>query len=68
MLCSILLRRGIGHIQVLEREIRDWMEQHEYESVEQLKGSMSQMNCPDPGAFERAQYMKALATYPVQEV
>jgi len=64
MMCSVLLRRGIGHIAVIEREMREWMEEHEYESVEQLKGSMSQKNCPDPSAFERAQYMRALSTYP----
>ena len=40
MLCSIPLRHGIEHIRVIEREMREWME-HEYESVEQLKGSMS---------------------------
>jgi dihydroorotate dehydrogenase (fumarate) len=68
MLCSILLRRGIDHIRVIEREMREWMEEHEYESVEQLKGSMSQKNCPDPSAFERAQYMRALQTYPAAEV
>src|SRR5207344_2649199 len=68
MLCSILLRRGIDHIRVIEREMREWMEEHEYESVEQLKGSMSQKNCPDPSAFERAQYMRALETYPAAEV
>jgi len=65
MLCAVLLRRGIGHLAVIEREMREWMEEHEYESVEQLKGSMSQKNCPDPSAFERAQYMRALQTYPV---
>jgi dihydroorotate dehydrogenase (fumarate) len=65
MLCSVLLRRGIDHIKVVEREMREWMEEHQYESVEQLKGSMSQKNCPDPSAFERAQYMRALSTYPV---
>lgn len=63
MLCSVLLRRGIEHLQVIEGEMRQWMEEHEYESVEQMKGSMSQKNCPDPAAFERAQYMRALATY-----
>ncbi|MGZ5019879.1 MAG: dihydroorotate dehydrogenase-like protein [Chthoniobacterales bacterium] len=68
MLCSILLRRGIEHLKVMEREIRQWMEEHEYESVEQLKGSMSQKNCPDPAAFERAQYMRALATYPAADI
>jgi len=68
MLCSVLLRRGIEHIRVIEREMRVWMEKHEYESVEQLKGSMSQKNCPDPSAFERAQYMRALSTYPTAEL
>lgn len=64
MLCSVLLRRGIDHIRVIEREMLQWMEEHQYESVEQLKGSMSQQHCPDPSAFERAQYMRALSTYP----
>ena len=50
MLCSILLRRGIDHIKVIEREMREWMEEHGYDSVEQLKGSMSQKNCPEPSA------------------
>jgi dihydroorotate dehydrogenase (fumarate) len=68
MVCSILLRRGIDHIRVIEREMMEWMEEHEYESVEQLKGSMSQRNCPDPSAFERAQYMRALQTYPAAEI
>ena len=64
MLCSVLLRHGIDHIQVLEREMREWLEDHEYESVEQIKGIMSQKNCPDPTAFERAQYTRALKSYP----
>ncbi|MEI8341132.1 MAG: dihydroorotate dehydrogenase-like protein, partial [Verrucomicrobiota bacterium] len=62
MLCSVLLRRGINHLHSLELEISEWLEMHEYESLEQLKGSLSQKNCPDPSAFERAQYMRALAT------
>ena len=60
MLCSVLMARGIDHIRAIEREMREWMEEHEYDSVEQLKGSMSQRNCPDPSAFERAQYMRAV--------
>jgi dihydroorotate dehydrogenase (fumarate) len=64
MLCSVLLRRGIDHIRVIEQEMREWLEEHEYESVEQIKGIMSQKNCPDPTAFERAQYTRALSTYP----
>jgi dihydroorotate dehydrogenase (fumarate) len=61
MLCSVLLRRGVEQLAVIEREMREWMEAHEYESVEQLKGSMSQENCAAPSAFERAQYMRAIA-------
>lgn len=63
MLCSVLLRRGIEHLRTIEHEMREWMEAHEYESVEQLKGSMSQKHCPDPSLFERAQYMRAIATH-----
>lgn len=62
MLCSVLLRHGIDHIRNIERDMIQWMEEHEYESVTQMKGSMSQKSCPDPSAFERAQYMRALAT------
>jgi dihydroorotate dehydrogenase (fumarate) len=62
MLCSILLRRGIDQIRVIEREMEEWMEAHEYESVEELKGRMNQKNCPDPAAFERAQYIRGLST------
>jgi len=60
MLCSTLLRNGISHIRRIERGLVEWMEKHEYESVQQMKGSMSQNRCPDPSAFERAQYMKAV--------
>jgi len=60
MLCSALLRNGINHLRTVEQGILDWMEQHEYQSVEQTQGSMSQLRCPDPGAFERAQYARAL--------
>lgn len=62
MLCSVLMARGIDYIRTIEREMREWMEQHEYESVLQLKGSMSQRHCPDPTAFERAQYMRAVSS------
>ena len=60
MLCSTLLRNGIGHVRDIEHGFRKWMENHEYESVRQMQGSMSQIRCPDPGAFERAQYMRAV--------
>jgi len=60
MLCSTLLRNGINHLRSIEQGVRQWMESHEYESVQQMKGSMSQMRCADPSAFERAQYMRAV--------
>ncbi|HUA14600.1 MAG TPA: dihydroorotate dehydrogenase-like protein [Verrucomicrobiae bacterium] len=60
MMCSALMRHGVNHLRHVEREVREWMEEHEYESVAQMKGSMSQIKCPDPAAFERAQYMHAV--------
>ncbi len=60
MMCSSLMRHGINHLRHVERELRDWMEEHEYESVAQMRGSMSQLKCSDPTAFERAQYMRAV--------
>jgi dihydroorotate dehydrogenase (fumarate) len=60
MLCSTLLRNGINHIRYIEQGLKDWMQKHEYESVKQMQGSMSQIRCSDPGAFERAQYMRAV--------
>lgn len=63
-LCSVLMRHGIKQIAVIESEMKVWMRQREYESVEQLKGSLSQRKCEDPSAFERAQYMRAISTFP----
>ncbi|PSB34889.1 dihydroorotate dehydrogenase-like protein [Stenomitos frigidus] len=63
MLCSVLLRHGIDQIRVIEQAMHEWMEEHEYESVRQLQGSMSQQHCPNPSAFERVQYVRSLQTY-----
>jgi dihydroorotate dehydrogenase (fumarate) len=63
MVCSALMRHGIDHLRVIEEEILHWMEENEYESVKQMQGSMSQINCPDESAFERAQYMKGIQSY-----
>jgi len=62
-LVSVLLRHGVGEIQKIEQGLIHWLDQNEYESVKQMQGSMSQMNCPNPSAFERAQYMKAIQNY-----
>lgn len=64
LLCSALIRHGVRQIGVIERDLVAWMEEHEYRSVAQLKGSLSQKNCPDPSAFERAQYMRAISQLP----
>ncbi len=60
MMCSALLRNGPQRITEILTEMHRWMLEHEYLSVEQLKGSMSQRSIADPAAFERAHYMKAL--------
>jgi dihydroorotate dehydrogenase (fumarate) len=67
MLCSALLRYGIGHLAEVKESMVRWMEEHEYSSVAQMKGSMSQSSCPDSTAFERASYMKALTGYHIPE-
>jgi dihydroorotate dehydrogenase (fumarate) len=63
MLCSVLLRHGVNHIRLIEQGLRQWMEEHEYESVGQMQGSMSQIHCANPGEFERAQYVRALHSF-----
>ena len=63
MLCSVLLRHGIERLPIIEKEINAWMEEHEYKSIAQLKGSLSHKNCPDPSAFERSQYMRAVGVH-----
>jgi dihydroorotate dehydrogenase (fumarate) len=60
---SCLLRNGPEHVRTLLRGMETWMIDREYASVEQLKGSLSQRNCPDPAAFERANYMKTLMSF-----
>ena len=62
-MASILMMKGPEFLALLLRELSAWLEEHEYDSVEQLKGSMSRGNAPDPGALERANYMKALISY-----
>lgn len=63
MVASMVLRDGADKVAKVLTGLRAWMEEKEYESVEQMKGSMSQENCPEPAAFERGNYMKALASY-----
>ncbi len=63
MLCSTLLRKGIGHVSTILTGMEQWMQVHEYQSVQQMKGSMSQKMCTNPEMFERANYMKVLKSF-----
>jgi dihydroorotate dehydrogenase (fumarate) len=63
MLCSALMRHGIQHIQRIEMDVAAWLEKHGYKSLGEIKGIMSQKNCADPSAFERAQYVRGLSSY-----
>jgi dihydroorotate dehydrogenase (fumarate) len=63
MLCSALLKNGIAHLATVREELVRFLESKEYESVSQARGVLSMEKCPEPAAFERANYMKALNTY-----
>jgi dihydroorotate dehydrogenase (fumarate) len=63
MMTSALLRHGPEHVGVVEAELRTWMTEHDYESVEQLRGSASQATAENPSAFERANYMQVLRSW-----
>ena len=63
MMCSALLQRGVPHLSKILKDLEQWMEEKEYISVQQMKGSMSQRSVAEPAAFERANYMKTLNTW-----
>ncbi|NUM48915.1 MAG: dihydroorotate dehydrogenase-like protein [Anaerolineales bacterium] len=67
MMTSALLMRGIGYTSKVYMDLLNWMEEHEYESVHQMRGSMSQKSVTDPTAFERANYMRVLRSYAMKE-
>jgi dihydroorotate dehydrogenase (fumarate) len=60
---SALLKHGPEHLKVMRVELERWMEQHEYSSLAQMRGSMSLAKCPDPNAFSRANYMRILQSW-----
>lgn len=62
-LCSALLKYGVYHLKRVQEELEAWMEENEYAAVSQMIGTMSQKSCPDPAAFERANYIKVLQSY-----
>lgn len=60
MTASALLKKGPGHLRTMIDGLAEWLEEHGYESVEQMKGSMSYQSVADPAAYERANYLKVL--------
>jgi len=62
-IASEFLQHGVGRVPAILNEMTSWMEEHEYVSVKQMKGSMSQKAVADPASFERANYMKVLSSY-----
>ena len=63
MTTSALLRHGPGHVSLIEAELRAWMDEHDYDSVLQLRGSASHATSDNPSAFERANYMRTLHSW-----
>jgi len=63
MMASELLRNGVGRVSEILGELKNWMEENEYDSIDLMKGSMSQKSVAEPAAFERANYMKLLQSY-----
>ncbi len=63
MLTSALLKRGIGYLGEVRSGMIDWMEAHEYESIAQMRGSMSQAQVANPSAYERGNYLRVLSSY-----
>jgi dihydroorotate dehydrogenase (fumarate) len=63
MLASVLLKGGLGKISDILTGMKQWMTENEYESVKQMKGSMSYQSIAEPAAFERANYIKTLQSF-----
>ena len=62
-LCSVLLQQGVGRLTEIRNELEQWLVEHEYQSIAQLKGSVSQQHAIDPSAYERANYVQVLDSY-----
>src|SRR5437868_9338827 len=62
MMTSTLLTNGVGRLMHILMDLQEWMEEHEYESIQEMRGSMSQQAVADPAAFERANYMRTLSS------
>ncbi|HSV16558.1 MAG TPA: dihydroorotate dehydrogenase-like protein [Tepidisphaeraceae bacterium] len=67
-LVSCLLKHGVGYLKAVRQGVQDWMDRHEYASLTELHGSMNLSRCPDPTAFERANYMRTLQSWPPRDM
>jgi dihydroorotate dehydrogenase (fumarate) len=63
MIASELLANGIDRVKYILNELENWMTVHEYESIKQMQGSLSQKSVKEPAAFERANYVKVLNSF-----
>lgn len=63
MMTSALLRNGLGHVRVVLQEVERWMQDHEYDSIRQMQGSMSRRSVRNSAAYDRGNYMKVLSSY-----
>jgi dihydroorotate dehydrogenase (fumarate) len=63
MMASTLLMNGIDHLRVVEQQVREWMDKNGYDTVDEMRGIVSQIHSDNPAEFERAQYIDALTTY-----
>jgi dihydroorotate dehydrogenase (fumarate) len=67
MTVSALLARGVPHLKTIESDLIRWMDEHQYASVQQMRGSLSRRAVPDPSAFERGNYIKTLSSYTLRQ-
>jgi dihydroorotate dehydrogenase (fumarate) len=63
MMTSALLKNGIDHLRTVLTGLTDWMSEHEYSSIREMQGRMSQWAVAEPAAFERGNYMRTLSSY-----
>jgi dihydroorotate dehydrogenase (fumarate) len=64
---SAVLRHGPAYLRQVRQELVRWLEEHECESLRQIKGSMSLLRCPDPGTYKRANYIRLLKSWQVED-
>lgn len=64
MLCGVLMERGIHYLPILERDLVNWLDDHECLSIDEIRGVVSHRQCPDPGVFEQARYFRNLSKLP----